>query len=92
MIDAQGKRLSAVRNRMPADVLLALFGIVASAFAGYTSGIEARRSRWPVYITGLLISAVILLILDLDRPNSGFIKVSQQPMIDTAANIAGFSD
>jgi hypothetical protein len=39
---------------------------------------------------GLLVSAIILLILDLDRPNAGFIEVSQQPMIDTAASIAAF--
>ena len=94
MIDAQGKRLAAVRNQMPHDILLVLFGIaaVASAFAGYTSGIEARRSRWPIYITGLLISSIILLILDLDRPNAGFIRISQQPMIDTADSIKSFSD
>jgi len=46
----------------------------------------------PVYIVGLLISVVMLLILDLDRPNIGFIKVNQQPMIDAAASIAAFSD
>jgi hypothetical protein len=28
------------------------------------------------------------LIQDLDRPTSGFIKVSQQPMMDAAASIA----
>jgi hypothetical protein len=30
------------------------------------------------------------LILDLDRTTTGFIEVSQQPMIDTAASIAAF--
>ena len=92
MIDSQGKRLAALRNRVPNIVLLALFGVaaIASSFAGYASGLETRRSRLPVYITGVLISAVILLILDLDRPGAGFIDVSQQPMIDTAASIACF--
>ena len=94
MIDNQGKRLAAVLNRVPSIVLLALFGVaaVANAFAGYASGLEACRRRLPVYITGLLIAAVIFLILDLDRPGAGFIAVSQQPMIDTAASIAGFAD
>jgi hypothetical protein len=41
----------------------------------------------PVYITAMLVSSLILLIQDLDRPTTGFIKVSQQPMIDTAASI-----
>ena len=94
MIDNQGKRLAALRNRVPNIVLLALFGIaaIASGFAGYACGLEARRTRLPVYIMGFLVSAVILLILDLDRPGTGFIEVSQQPMIDTAASIAAFSD
>jgi hypothetical protein len=92
-IDDHARRLAALRNRVPNIVLLALFGIaiVASAFAGYASGLDARRSRLPVLVTGLLIFAVIMLILDLDRPGAGFIEVSQQPMIDTAASIAAFS-
>jgi hypothetical protein len=94
MIDNQGKRLAALRTQVPNIVLLALFGVAAfaSGFAGYASGLEARRTRLPVYIMGFLVSALILLIMDLDRPSAGFIEVSQQPMIDTAASIAAFSD
>jgi len=94
MIDNQEKRLTAGRNRVPNIVLLALYGIaiVAGAFTGYGSGLEARRSRLPVYLTGILVSSVILLIQDLDRPNTGFITVSQQPMLDAAAGIAAYAD
>ena len=94
MIDNQGKRLAALRGRVPNIVLLSLFAIaaVAGAFAGYASGLEAKRTRLPVYIMGLLVSGVIFLILDLDRPSSGFITNNQQPMIDTAATIATFRD
>jgi uncharacterized membrane protein YidH (DUF202 family) len=92
MIDNQGKRLAALRNRVPNVVPLVLFGIaaVASAFAGYASGSDAKRYRLPVYTTGVVVVAVIMLILDLDRPSAGFIEISQQPMIDTAASIAAF--
>jgi hypothetical protein len=94
MIDDQGKRLAVLRNRVPNIVLLALFGIaaVAGGFAGYANGFDAKRTRLPVYIMGTLICGVIYLILDLDRPSSGFITNNQQAMIDTAATIAGFSD
>ncbi len=90
MIDNQGKRLSALRNRVPNIVLLALYGIaaIANAFAGYGSALEARRSRLPAYVMAVLVSAVILLIQDLDRPGAGFIRVSQQPIVDVAATIA----
>jgi uncharacterized membrane protein YidH (DUF202 family) len=93
-IDDQAKRLTAQRSRVPNIVLLALFGIatVASGFAGYATGLKARRSRIPVYVMGLLVSCVIILILDLDRPGSGFIEASQQPMIDAAASIAAIPE
>ena len=46
----------------------------------------------PVYIAAAPISDVILLIQDFDRPMAGFIRTSQQPMIDAAASISGFSE
>jgi hypothetical protein len=94
MIDDQEKRLAAFRNRVPNVVLLGLFGIAAvtGGFAGYASGLDPKRNRLPVYIMGFLVSAVILLIFDLDRPGSGFIRNDQQSMIDVAASISAFSD
>jgi hypothetical protein len=94
MIDDQEKRLAALRNRVPNVVLLGLFGIaaIAGGFAGYASGLDPKRNRLPVYIMGFLVSAVILLIFDLDRPSSGFIRNDQQSMIDVSASIGAFSD
>jgi CDP-diglyceride synthetase len=50
MIDNQQKRLTAYRNRVPNLVLLTLYGVaaIASAFAGYASGLGQRPSRLPV--------------------------------------------
>src|SRR5262249_60033589 len=75
MIDSQEKRLTALRNRLPNIVLIALYGVtfIAAAFTGYAGALEARRSRLPVYIMGMVVSSVILLIQDLDRPDAGFI-------------------
>jgi len=94
MIDNQGKRLAALRNRVPNIVFLGLFGIaaVACGFVGYAGGRDAKRTRLPVYIMATLVTVVILLILDLDRPNSGFITTNQQAMQDAAAAIAAFPD
>jgi hypothetical protein len=93
-IDDQAKRIAVLRNRVPNTVMVALFAVaaIAGAFAGYASGLDERRSRIPVYLIGPLVACVILLIMDLDRPSSGFIDVSHQPMIDTAASIRGFVD
>ena len=94
MIDDQAKRVAALRSRVPNIVLLALFGIAAvvCGFAGYARGLESRRDATPVYILGFLVTVVIILILDLDRPNAGFVQTSQQPMLDTAAALAAFTD
>ena len=93
-IDDQEKYLIATHNQVPNIVLIALYCIatVAIAFTGYAGGLESRRSRLPVHIMGILVASVILLIQDLDRPSSGFIKVSQQPLIDAAASLAGYTN
>lgn len=94
MIDSQGKRLSAAFNQIPNTVLLALYGIaaIASGFSGYASGLTSKRTRLPVLIVGALICLVILLIQDIDQPYGGFIRVSQRPMVDTAASLSSYSD
>lgn len=91
MIDNQ-KYLIATHYRVTSIVLIALYCIatIAIGFTGYAGGQESRRSRVPVHIMGILIASVILLIQDLDRPSSGFIRVSQQPLTDTAGAIAKF--
>jgi len=94
MIDNQEKRVTAYRNRVPDIALMALYAIafVAVAFAGFGAELDLRRSRLPVYLTGMIVCAVLLLIQDLGRPDAGLIWAGQQPMIDTAASIAAFPD
>ncbi len=94
MIDDHEKRLIALISTVPSIVLIVLYVIamVASAFSGYAAGIEAQRSRGPMYVAMALFIAVILLIQDLDRPTGGFITASQRPMQDVAASIAAYRD
>jgi hypothetical protein len=78
MIDDQEKRLTAVANRVPNIILIALYGIAifSGAISGYGSGLEVQRARLPIYAMAILVAAMILLIQDLDRPSAGFIKVA----------------
>ena len=94
LIDNHGKRLAALQNFIPPSVLLLLCGIaaVACGFAGYASGLDPLRTRLPVYITAFLVCSVIFVVLDLDRPNAGFIIISQQPLIDTLASLSAIND
>jgi hypothetical protein len=92
VFDDQQSRVVAYRRRVPSVIFLALYGIAAIGigFAGFASGLERRRWRLPVYTVNLLAALVILLIQDLDRPDSGSIVVDQQPMIDTAKALASY--
>jgi hypothetical protein len=91
-IDAQEKRLTAFRNRVPGIVIVALYAIaiLAACFTGYSGWSEGRRSRISDYLVYFVVASVILLIQDLDRPGAGLISVSQQPLIDLSQAMAGY--
>jgi hypothetical protein len=94
MIDDQEKRIMALTRGVPNIVLIVLYGVatVAGAFAGYAAGMDKQPSRAPTYVAIAIFTAVILLIQDLDRPNTGFITVSQKPMRDVAASLTSYSE
>ena len=85
VIDLHAARImSALRNRMPPPVWIVLFAVGLLSFftMGYQAGLS-RSSRSPATIVlALTFGSVILLVVDLDRPTEGFLRVSQQPMID----------
>jgi len=92
VIELQQERLMVrERSRVPGEywVVLYLIAILGSIAVGYHSGV-AGASRSPVMLSvAIAFSAVIMVIADLDRPGQGFIKVSQEPMVDLRAALAG---
>lgn len=83
MIDLHAKRLAAFENRVPQIVLLLLFicGAMTVLVTGYGCGLSERRNLIPAAMMSIILVMVILVIMDLDRPEQGFIKVSQQSLI-----------
>jgi hypothetical protein len=70
--------------RIPNIIWIVLYAITALAAAsiGYHSGLTGSR-RPPVALGVILaFSAVIFLIEDLDRPENGFLEVSQRALAD----------
>jgi hypothetical protein len=49
---------------------------------GYHLGLTSRRRSPAVVALVLTFSAVMFLIEDLDRPQEGLLRVSQQAMVD----------
>jgi len=49
---------------------------------GYSSGLGLKRSYIPTILMTILIVLVVFIIIDLDRPKKGIIKVKQDSMIE----------
>ncbi|HYO87387.1 MAG TPA: hypothetical protein VER79_02005 [Candidatus Limnocylindrales bacterium] len=85
MIDLQNSRLVAgIYARVPETVLYLL--LIGSALiigmVGYNAGLSRKRSLVSAVILIVVMTAVVSLVVDLDRPRDGLLTVSQQPLID----------
>jgi hypothetical protein len=89
VIDLHLKRDIARQNHVPEAVLLLLFlvAILAMSIVGFGCAIGGWRALSVTVTMSLIITLVILVIMDLDRPGRGFIRVSQQSMIDLQDSI-----
>jgi hypothetical protein len=83
-IDLETARWTTFQNRVPQNVIYvdAMVGLLAAVLVGYLFGANGRRNIFSMCVLTLAITLVLSVIIDLDRPRSGFIGASQQPMID----------
>jgi hypothetical protein len=82
MFDAASSRRAENEARIPTRVLRTLwvFALVAAGIVGFAQGGADRRHLAMTAMLFLLLSLATIVILDLDRPWSGRITVSQAPM------------
>jgi hypothetical protein len=73
-----------LQMRIPEGIWLVLFSITILGMmgVGYHTGIAGSKRSLSSPFLALSFAIVIALIVALDRPDSGFIKVTQQPLID----------
>jgi hypothetical protein len=76
--------MAALRSRIPGRIwdTLYVLTVLAMLAMGYHAGESGKRSPAVVPLA-LAFSAVILVVADLDRPQEGSLRVSQQALIDT---------
>ena len=87
LTDLQLKRVRAgVWNRLPTAILATLYSIAFLALTamGYGAGLADSRTAIPSVMLILTFSAIIVLIVDLDRPRQQLFHVVQEPIADVA--------
>lgn len=83
-IDMHSKRIDIdINARVPLSVWLVLFAvsILSMVGVGYYFGLSNNRSWAETVILVTTFALVMHLVADLDRPNEGSIKDSQEPML-----------
>lgn len=84
VIDAQGKRNALLQMHVPEVVLILLFIVFISSggIMGYSAGLSGKRVVAPIILVSLLITLIVFIIIDLDRPKRGLIQVNQGVMTE----------
>ena len=88
MIDMQTTRVATRGNRVPTPILaFEVFGAAAALglLSFYLSMIG--RAIYAVVLAALLVSFLILVTFDLDRPTRGLIRVPDTPLLELRASM-----
>lgn len=89
LIDIYGRRDATLARHVPEVVLWLLFVtfLMAGVTVGYSSGVANHRASFVTYVMIALISVLVFIILDLDRPRRGLIRVNQESLFNLQATI-----
>jgi hypothetical protein len=90
VLDVHSMRVAAAADHVPPVVLVLLLvcAVFAMALTGFGCGFSRRRNHTLTLTLALMIVCVTAVTLDLDRPRRGFIRVSQQPLMDLRQDLA----
>jgi len=88
-IDLSEKRLVALESHVPGTVmaLLLLVSVLSFGFLGYGSALAGTRHSRSTAVFALLVTLVTTIVMDIDRPRGGLIRISQASMERLAASL-----
>lgn len=91
-IDLYSTRTTWFLARVPVTILwiLSFIAIAAFVITGYSFGLAGQRSAVVVALMSLMVAAVIVMIVDLDRPAVGPTTISQRSLMDLRNSLSGF--
>ncbi|MDM0073940.1 hypothetical protein QTH90_06075 [Variovorax sp. J2P1-59] len=83
MFNANEKRRAALDNHVPQIVISLLIAVALGAlgFIAYGYGLTGRRRHASTALFALLIATVFTVIIDMDQPRSGLIRVGEESMV-----------
>ncbi len=78
MIDSYGSREAALNRHVPELVLILLYAtfLMTGCVIGFTAGLAGHRTSFVTYIMVGLIVVLVFIIVDLDRPRRGLIRIN----------------
>ena len=85
VIDMHGRRVArGLRNPIPPIILATLYAVslLVVLALGFSRGLAGDRNAVATTLLAIILAVVLNLILDLDRPAGGSLRVSQQSMED----------
>jgi hypothetical protein len=88
MIDQQTVRVAGLNNRVPTEVLL--LEVLGSAAAMFLVGLHVGilgRSLTPLLLAAALVTFLLFVTFDLDRPTRGFIEIPDAPLAALRASM-----
>jgi hypothetical protein len=84
MNNVHQRRLQVLRAHVPITVVFMLLGtgMFAMGFTGYYAGLSSAHRVRTVMFMAMLLVLLIVMVVDLDEPARGLIRVSVQSLID----------
>ena len=89
MIDPQSVRVAGLNNRVPTEALL--LEVIGSAGAMFLVGLHVGllgRSLTPLLLAAGLVTFLLFVTFDLDRPTRGYIEVPDAPLAALQASMS----
>lgn len=84
LIDSYGRRTASLSRHVPELVLSLLFltFLLAGSIVGFAAGVASHRPSLVAYILVFLMVVLVFIVLDLDRPRRGIIRVSHVSLLE----------
>jgi len=83
---------TALASRLPPTILLVLYlvAFLSMMMVGYRHSYGRKHNLFGILVMVSIFTIAIMVIIDLDRPFEGFLRVNQQAMLDLQRQIGGF--